>query len=611
MKRTNLRAKDCRLRLPPACVWGALLLITSSAAASTGLNVPLVATRVPIASHGAIAAGFEGAQLVRISPNGTVEILTPDFHAACDPDVSHDGWRVLFAGKRTPESRWQVHELDLDTRQIRQVLEDRGDCRSPIHLSRLFTLDSPQPWATLLYVGTEEAWNVDGSARLRSLFNVRLDGTELRRVTANPASDLDPFQASDGRVLYASERLTGDAGAGSRLFAVNLDGTDYEHYGAEPGRRFQRMPATTADGLVVFVESDAPTTDGAGQLASIRESRPHHSYRRLTGDDGRLYLHPAPLHGSKILVARRKTRGGATELAVFDTHSGIERRVAADGSFHLLQPRALQERARPDGRSTVVNTDFQNGVLFAMNCYDADERLTPHLPPGSMKRLRVIEGVPSLGAEAGPLHRRLLGEAPIEADGSFNIEVPADIPIELQALDADGLALATCRWIWVKQKENRGCIGCHEDPERTPENLFVQAVRKPSVSLAPPASDRRGVGFQKHVMPILERRCGAVDCHGAPDAPWRQADGASAAEQVFNLLRARYVTPGEARASRLVWHLMGQNTARPWDEAAAVEGRFKQMPPGKAGPLDEAERTQIIEWIDLGAAWDSEARVKR
>jgi len=68
------------------------------------------------------------------------------------------------------------------------------------------------------------------------------------------------------------------------------------------------------------------------------------------------------------------------------------------------------------------------------------------------------------------VQRRLVGEAPVEADGSFNVEVPADVPLLLQTLDERGLALATCGWFWVKPREKRGCIGCHEDPERVPEN---------------------------------------------------------------------------------------------------------------------------------------------
>ena len=68
----------------------------------------------------------------------------------------------------------------------------------------------------------------------------------------------------------------------------------------------------------------------------------------------------------------------------------------------------------------------------------------------------------------------ILGEVPVEEDGSFNVEIPANTPIELQILDADGMALRSCGWIWAKNHEPRGCIGCHEDNELTPENRFVE-----------------------------------------------------------------------------------------------------------------------------------------
>ena len=74
----------------------------------------------------------------------------------------------------------------------------------------------------------------------------------------------------------------------------------------------------------------------------------------------------------------------------------------------------------------------------------------------------------------------------VEEDGSFNLEVPANTPIELQLLDDDGMALRRCGWIWAKNHEPRGCIGCHEDGELVrslgipgnPYSLLVTAERE-------------------------------------------------------------------------------------------------------------------------------------
>ena len=62
----------------------------------------------------------------------------------------------------------------------------------------------------------------------------------------------------------------------------------------------------------------------------------------------------------------------------------------------------------------------------------------------------------------------------------------------------------------------------------------------------------------------------------------------------------RYVVPGKARTSPLVWALYGRDTSRPWDRRAAAAA-VKKMPPAGATPLSEDEKRAIVEWIDLGA----------
>ncbi|MDP6047006.1 MAG: HEAT repeat domain-containing protein, partial [Phycisphaerae bacterium] len=56
-----------------------------------------------------------------------------------------------------------------------------------------------------------------------------------------------------------------------------------------------------------------------------------------------------------------------------------------------------------------------------------------------------------------------LGTAPLAPDGSFFVEVPADIPIAFQMLDGEGRPqLNEMSWIFVRPGENKSCIGCHE-----------------------------------------------------------------------------------------------------------------------------------------------------
>jgi hypothetical protein len=86
-------------------------------------------------------------------------------------------------------------------------------------------------------------------------------------------------------------------------------------------------------------------------------------------------------------------------------------------------------------------------------------------------------------------------EAPVESDGSFVIEVPADRPLRLQLIGPDGALAEDPSLIWVRPNENRGCIGCHEDAEASPENRVPLALERGAAqgearngsALSPPA----------------------------------------------------------------------------------------------------------------------------
>jgi hypothetical protein len=77
-------------------------------------------------------------------------------------------------------------------------------------------------------------------------------------------------------------------------------------------------------------------------------------------------------------------------------------------------------------------------------------------PPASMMGLRSAIG------ETDFEPQQILGYAPIEPDGSFKLNVPADTPIGLAVVDSKGRALQThTNWIQVRPGERRTCDGCH------------------------------------------------------------------------------------------------------------------------------------------------------
>ena len=567
----------------------------------------------PVVS-GTLRADFgEGARLVMVYPDLSTRVLSDGFYSACDPELSFDATHILFAGKKTPDDRWSIYEMAIDGSNVRRVASRTTDCRSPRYQATLFVLASPEPWYQLTFVSSEEdVLNECGVGSATSLYSCKLDGSAVRRLTFNLSSDIDPFIMPDGRLLFAGwQRARLNRGPLGRvaLFGINIDGTDYAAFCTDEGRRVKHMPCVTTKGLVVFVEADRVPWDGAGRLACVTLRRPLHSYRPITGDSDGLFHSPSPLPDGTILVSRRSADGTDTHgVYRLDPYTGQFELIFDSPDYHDIQAKAVYPRLEPDGRSSVVTEDDPNGKLYCLNVNISDPSASSGqvlenrewLPVGEVVRLRVLEGIAVKTQNSKrkaqnfvPLaQRRILGEIDVEKDGSFNIEVPVNIPIELQTLDADGMALRSCGWIWAKNHEPRGCIGCHEDGELTPENVLVSAVTRPSIKLTLPAQRRRTVDFQRDVMPIIAQKC--ARCH----------ENSKLKTQNLKLESGRYVDPGRARTSPLIWHIFGRNTSRPWDETFSPQSvTVDQMPPAGSATLTDDERRTLVEWIDMGALW--------
>ena len=626
-----------------------------SAEGGDWFRFPLLATNVPsgmgAAQRDAGAAGTlrlrygEGARILVLDSLSSARLLAPGFHSAADPDVSFDAKRVLFAGKRTAADRWKIYEAAIESGTIRQITKGLGDCRSPSYQGSMYTITENEPWRQMTFVHTEDGTlNEYGDAPATAIYSCKLDGTFVQRLTYNLSSDYDPIVMPDGRLLFAAwQRANWDYGLAGRitLMGVNTDGIDPAAFCGQVGRRIKHMPCVARDGLVVFVEADKVPWDGAGMLSCVSLRRPLHSYRPLTGASEGLFHSPWGMPDGSILVSRRPADGsGVHAVYRMDLTTRRLEKVFEDPRCHTIQARLLAPRDEPDGRSSVLTPEEPLGKFYCLDVYRTDFNDRAWMPRGTVKRVRILEGVPRraegekgrVEAGAAPVPdvpqlapRRILGELPVAGDGSFNVEVPANVPVQLQLVDDKGMALRSCGWIWTRNHEPQGCIGCHEDGELTPTNWLVDALTSNSLPASPPPERRESLGFRRDVLPLVAKKC--AGCHGKEGSLPRLDPGGAATggeeagdgpRQVYETLLARdaqgdphalrwkYVDPGRSRTSPLVWHILGTNTSRPWDGPASSRPA-KPIPAGKSEPLSAAEKAALIRWIDLGAAWEAAA----
>ncbi len=440
------------------------LIVTAFFVVSPGEQAPsgkIVFTQIPVEStSGAEQSDWrfpEQSRIVALGEDGKVEVLTKSFYAARSPEISFDGLKLLFSGKKKADDPWQIWEMDLKGGEARKLSDTLTGCTDPSYL--------PGEDGVVF-----SALSAEGQ---HALYTVKLDGCCLDRITYRPESDFSTSIMRDGRVLYAT-------GAGSAsdlppsLFAIIYDGTKDElFYRPAEGKGYAGRAREVAKELIVFVESESAGLAG-GKLVSVELKRPLKTRVDLSdGDPGRFHS-LYPLGEKSLVVAYRSSESEPYGLYQFDLETrSIGEKVYSDPEYQSIEPVVAVRRPRIMAFPSIVDKTYDVGLLYGI---DADFSSLPPADPSqvgtrsSTLRILTLDGV--------------LGEVPLEADGSFNLEVPADTPLRFETMDEQGRVVrGPSDWVWVRPFDQRGCIGCHEDKELAPPNVLPLAITKPHHSL--------------------------------------------------------------------------------------------------------------------------------
>jgi hypothetical protein len=156
-------------------------------------------------------------------------------------------------------------------------------------------------------------------------------------------------------------------------------------------------------------------------------------------------------------------------LSVIDlTNSDTKTFCFNNSAYHFVEPVIVMLRSVPKKLPSTVNMDKESGYFI---CMDTD-RSEINIGEETSAKVQV------LGVD------RVLGEAKVEEDGSFYLEIGADQPIRFQTLNEAGeVVREPSSWMWVRPNERRGCVGCHEDREIAPENVVPLAIEKLPVAM--------------------------------------------------------------------------------------------------------------------------------
>jgi len=170
-------------------------------------------------------------------------------------------------------------------------------------------------------------------------------------------------------------------------------------------------------------------------------------------------------------VARSKNPN--FDLYTFDLASkSMGKLLYRNARSSSVQAVALVPHTLPQIYWSILHPTEQTGRILCLDSYISQDVASGRLP-GSIAKVRVLT------LDRTDNRERIVGDAPVESDGSFYATVPADAPIRFELLGAKGEIMHAQRsWIWVRNGEDRGCQGCHDSQALAPANHFPLALRR-------------------------------------------------------------------------------------------------------------------------------------
>jgi hypothetical protein len=392
----------------------------------------------------------KGAQLLLVHA-GKAEPLLTGFAATADASVSFDGQTVLFAGKRSAGDPWQIWELVLKDRSVRQVMVTATDAERPLYLpgGRLV-------WAQRTAAGFQMQSGEDG--RPTPNFLNPTAGPGMLPLTYTRTGTFPADVLRDGRILFEAGFPLG-SGSTPELYLVYADGSGEESVRCDHGRA--RWGGTQlASGDVVFTHGSTLARFTSAMAHEVPVQAPRGNYAGAIAETA---------SGAWLMSARTATEARYAIKIWTTGRAGMDTVLAMSGE-DLVEPVLVAPRARPNRHPSGLHPwDYAN--LMAL-----DARVS---------RDGVLRGKPvSVRLEAQDAAGRAIamGTAPVEQDGSFFVKVPADRPIRFELLDFKGTVLKQEHgWFWARGGEQRICVGCHAGPERASENRVPAVLMRTTV----------------------------------------------------------------------------------------------------------------------------------
>ncbi|MFA5814568.1 MAG: hypothetical protein WC865_02995 [Bacteroidales bacterium] len=485
-----------------------------------------------------------------------------------DPDISFDGKRVLFSMRNDKADDYHIYEMNIDGSDLKQLTwgTELADV-DPIYLPDGHIAFSSTRDLKYCHCNIHIQPN---------LFKMEEDGANIVQIGGGHLWEGHPSLMPDGRILYSRwEYVDRQFGPSYGLWTMYPDGTNQSlYYGNNAWTPSAILDGRVIPGtsLVTCIFSGIHNLPwGAMTIVDRRRGLdgsdpvlkiwPAESRKLLQNIDNvawtpykiDLFHYPVPKYedpypladpvsgrcaGKYFLVSR--SVGKVTHH--FESTSKTNASYALMGIFLIdvfgnelllhveepgcYDPMPVGERYKPVAIPSRVNYAKDKGYFYLENIYQGTGMEL--VPKGTIKYLRIVEAPPKrqwsengrgIDAAQPPamnwnvtISKAIIGDVPVEEDGSAYFEIPANKFVFFQALDKDKMMVQSMRsGTMVQPGEMAGCIGCHDNRLHASPNRRFSAMQRPASVPQAWYGPARDFNYLTEVQPVFDRHC--TGCH--------------------------------------------------------------------------------------------------
>lgn len=456
-----------------------------------------------------------GLYILDLHSGATHPLIEDEAGTLRDPAVHYDGERILFSWRRGGTDTFHLYTIQRDGTGLTQLTFGEYDDIEPAWL----------PDGGIVFVSSRcRRWVNCWLTQVATIHRCDADGGNILPLSANLEHDNTPWPMPDGRILYTRwEYIDRSQVDYHHLWTMNPDGTGQAVFFGNlhpPDLYIDAKPIPNTNEVVFINSPGHGVREHMGRVAIVDVKQGPDHLPALRNISRAEYRDPYPISKDVFLVARGRNielmdRHGVTDI-VFRLDRTSDRR-------DVHEPRPIMAREREPIIPARTDYGKATGRLLLADAYLG--RNMDGAAPGDIAKLLIVESLPKPINYTGgmdPLSyggtftlERILGEVPVETDGSAYFEVPANRSLFLIALDENNNSVKRMQsFLTVMPGETLGCVGCHEERALAPPDYnggVLAALQRPPSNIRAIAGIPDVFDFPRDIQPVLDKHC--LGCH--------------------------------------------------------------------------------------------------